>query len=272
MAVLKNKRGISKYEYEHSFDVAYKYVGESMNTVPNRMKRWINTPINKKLNNIYSTIMELRTNYLPKSERNESNLKLVNSAIDGILDLQLHFYTYWNIMDFEDKRKSYWCELFNKELALLRGLLYRNPLYVSDKSAEERKMLYYRNEDIKKAAFLSNMSKLHKYTHKKIAHARQVYAYRECDMISDFIDQAWYYSLEANKKIPKTKAEYEHRKKCISSSISCLKKMEVPMKSLFNLMGYSESILREWSTIFNDTLKSLFGIRKSDKDRFEKLQ
>lgn len=39
MAVLKNKRGISKYEYEHSFDVAYKYVGESMNTVPNRMKR-----------------------------------------------------------------------------------------------------------------------------------------------------------------------------------------------------------------------------------------
>ena len=49
MAVLKNKRGISKYEYEHSFDVAYKYVGESMNTVPNRMKRWINIPINKKI-------------------------------------------------------------------------------------------------------------------------------------------------------------------------------------------------------------------------------
>ena len=272
MSVLKNKRGLSRYEYEHSFDVAYKHIGKSMLTVPNRLKRWINTPINKKLNEIYSTIMELRTNYFSKDVRNQASLYLLNSSIDGILSLQLHFYTYWNIMDFEDKSKVYWCDLFNKELALLRGMLHKNPLYVLDEGAEGYKMFYYKNEDIKKAVFLNNMSKLHKYTHMKIAHAKQIYADRECDMISDFIDSAWYYCLEANRKIPKKKSEYEHRKKCISSSISCLKKMEVPMKSLFNLMEYSESTLREWSDLFNDTLKSLFGIRKSDKERFGNLQ
>lgn len=272
MAVLKNKRGISKYEYEHSFDVAYKYIGQRMNAVPNRLKRWLNTPINKNMNQIYSTIMELRTNYFPKETRNESSLKLVNLAIDGIIDLQLYFYTFWNVMDYTDRQKAYWCDLFNKEIALLYGLNHRNPLYAPDKSAEERKMFYYKNDDIKKAAFLNNMSKLHDYTHRKIAHAKQLYVDRECDMIIQFMDLAWYYSLEANRKIPKTKKEYEHRRKCISSAISNLKKMEVPMKSLFNLMGYSESILREWSTLFNDALKSLFGIRRSDKERFESLK
>lgn len=169
MAVLKNKRGISKYEYEHSFDVAYKYIGQRMNTVPNRLKRCPNTPINKNMNQIYSIIMELRTNYFPKETRNESSLKLVNSAIDGIIDLQLYFYTFWNVMDYTDRQKAYWCDLFNKEIALLYGLNHRNPLYVPDKSAEERKMFYYKNDDIKKAAFLNNMSKLHDYTHRKIA-------------------------------------------------------------------------------------------------------
>lgn len=271
MSVLKNKRSLSKYEYEHTFDIAYKHINLCMNSVPNRLKRWINTPINKKMNTIYSTIMELRTNYFPKQIRNKSNLELVNSAIDGILALQLHFYVFWNVMDFSDRQKSYWCELFNKELALLRGLNHKNPLYISDKELEGRRIMYYKKEDIKKAIFLNNMSKLHDYTHRKIAHAKLIYADRECDMLSDLIDLAWHYSLESNKKIPKTKAEYDYRKKCISSSISCLKKMEVPMKSLFNLMGYSENTLREWSTIFNDTLKSLYGITKSDKERFKNL-
>ncbi len=271
MAVLKNKRGLSKYEYEHTFDVIYKHIGQSMNSVPNRLKKWINTPINKRLNCIYSNIMEIRTGYFPKSIRNETNLKLLNMAINNILELQPYFYSYWNVMNFSDKKKIYWCELCNKELALLRGLRNINPLYISDENLKELNMLYYKNEDIKKAIFLNNMSKLHNYTHRKIAHAKQLYADRECDMLSDLVNKAWYYSLEANKKIPTTKKEYEYRKKCISSSISCLKKMEIPMKSLFNLMEYSESILREWSVLFNDTLKSLFGIRKSDMIRFKNL-
>lgn len=272
MGILKNKRSISKYEYEHSFDVAYSYIGDRMNAVPNRLKRWLNKPINQKMNQVYSHIMELRTNYFPKEIRNESNLKLINSAINGILDLQPSFYTYWNVMNYSDKQKAFWCELFNKELALLRGLNSKNPLYIPPEGVEERKMFYYKSEDIKKVAFLNNMSKLHDYTHRKIAHAKQLYTDRECDMLANFVDLAWYYSLEANRKIPKNKKEYEYRSRCLSYAISNLKKMEVPMKSLFNLMGYSENILKEWSTIFNETLKSVFGIKKSDKSRFGKLK
>lgn len=272
MAILKNKRNLSKYEYEHSFDVAYKHIGLCMNSVPKRHRKWINEPINKQLNKIYITIMELRTSYFPKGTRYESSLMLINEAIDGILGLQLYFYSFWNVMDHYDERQmKYWCDLFNYVLLLLRGMRNNNPLYTPNNCNEEIKMLYYKKEDIKKAVFLTNMSKLHNYTHKKIARAKQCYADRECDMLADFVNLAWHSCLEANKKIPTTKKEYEARRKHISTAISCLKKMEVPMKSLFNGMEYSENTLREWSTIFNDTLKSLYGIQKSDKKRFEDL-
>lgn len=163
-------------------------------------------------------------------------------------------------------------ELFNKDLALLRGLLHKNPLYIQDENKESERMFYYRNEDVREALFLSNLSKLHKYTHQKIAHAKKLYADRECDMLSDFVNAAWYYGLEANRNIPKTKAEYEYRQRCISSAISSLKKMEVSMVSLFILMDYSENTMCEWSTIFNDTVKCLYGLRKSDKTRFGQLK
>lgn len=272
MSILKNKRNVSKYEYEHSFDVAYKHICQCMNTVPNRLKRWLNVPINNKLNRIYSDIMELRTNYFPSNEKEVNSLNTLNSSIDGILSLQLNFYSFWNVMEYEDRKKNYWCELFNKDLALLRGLRRKNPLYNQDDYNEEARIMYYKNEDIRKVKFLSNMSDLHKYTHKKIAHAKQLYSDRECAMLSDFVDIAWYSCIEANRKIPKNIKEFKKRSKHISNAISNLKKMEIPMVSMFNLMGYSEAILREWSDLFCDTLKSLYGIRKSDNKRFSNLK
>lgn len=272
MSILKNRRNLSRYEYERSFDIAYKHIVKCMNATPNRLKRWINVPINKKLNETYMNIMELRTNYFPKETIKRSTYEILNSSIDGILGLQLHFYSYWNVMGYNDKKKAHWCDLFNHDLVLLRGLLYKNPLYNSCNDEMEYKIVYYKNEDIKNAKFLSNMSKLHNYTHRKIAHAKLIYADRECAMISDLIDYAWFYSLEANRKIPKTKKEYEHRKNCVSNAISCLKKIEVPLVSLFNLMEYSENILHEWSSLFSSTLKNLYGIKKSDNERFSKLK
>lgn len=271
MAILKNKRKLSKYEYEHSFDVAYKHLGICMKSVPNRMKYWINKPINQKLNFIYSNIMELRTNYFNDSEKDALSLSIINSVIDEILSLQICFYSFWNIMNYDDQKKIYWCELFNKVLLLLYGLRKKNILYNLNYFQEERFIMYYKNDDLKKVKFLNNMSELHKYTHKRIAHAKKLYADRECDMLSDFVNMALYSCLEANKKIPTNKHELEIRSKYFSNAISNLKKMEIPMLSLFNLMDYSENILKEWSELFTYTLNSLYAIKKSDKNRFKNL-
>lgn len=271
MSILKNKRNLSKYEYEHSFDVAYKHVATCMNAVPNRYKKRINTPINKKLNEIYSNIMELRTNYFPADIKSEEFLKLITSAIEGIISLQLEFYSFWNIMDYSDRKKAHWCELFNKDLALLYGLLKKNPLYIPSENVEKR-MIYYKREDIEKVKYIKNMSELHKYTHQKIAHAKQLKLDKECDMLYDFVNRAFYSCIEANRIIPTNNKQFKTRSKHISNAISNLKKMEIPMISMFNIMEYSENTLREWSTLFNNTIKCIYGIRKSDNERFGNLK
>jgi hypothetical protein len=272
MSILKNKRSISKYEYENTFDIIYKEIGKSMQSVPVRLRIWINTPLNHRLNEIYSTIMELRTNYFPNKTKNEKQLELVNSIINQILELQQCLYNFWNVMNCKDKKKASWCELLNKELALLHGMNKKNPLYKENKEMEGRKIIYYQKHEIQKAQFLKNMSRFHDYTHRKISHAKRLYIDRECTMISEYVDNAWYYCLKANQKIPETKSEYECRKKCISNAISNIIKMEKPLFSLFNLMGYSEDILKEWSGLMSDELRLLRALRKSDKERFSDLK
>lgn len=270
MSVLKNKRSLSRYEYEHSFEVAYKHVRQAVLSTSNRRKKWICKPINLKLNEIYSTIMEIRTNYVPKDKKGKTNYHLITQSIRQICELQIPFYTYWNIMDLDTRKMKHWCELFNNDIALFYGMLIKNPLY--NKDDKRKQLMYYKKEDIKKAKFLHNMSELHKYVHGKITHVKQTYEDQECAMLADFTDRAWYYCIEANRKIPTTKTELDHRLKSISNAISCLKKSEIPTKSLFLLMDYSESTIREWSILFDETLKCLFALRKSDIERFSDLK
>lgn len=272
MSVLKNKRKISHFEYENNFDIIYKHLGKSMSSVPQRLRIWINAPINERLNMIYLLIMELRTSYFKAETKNEQQLDLVNSIINEILALQPYLYNFWNVMHYDNDKMAYWCVEFNNEIILLQGVNKRNPLYKANPYQEGRRIMYYRNIDIQKATFLKNMSKLHDYTHRKIAHAKKLYIDRECGMIAECVDNAWCNCLEANRRIPTTKKQYEHREECISNAIGSLKKIEVPLVSLFNLMGYSEATLKEWTELFNTTLKTLYALKRSDKKRFKDLK
>ena len=85
-------------------------------------------------------------------------------------------------------------------------------------------------------------------------------------------DDAFYFLILANQKIPETKDEYEKRRAYISESISCLKRMNRSLLFYFNLMKYSERIMNEWSDMLVQELKMLYALQQSDKERFSMLE
>lgn len=91
-------------------------------------------------------------------------------------------------------------------------------------------------------------------------------------MLISLVNDAFYELILANKKIPETRIEYEARRQHISNSITYLKEMNRPMLFYFNLMQYSERIMKEWSELLVSELKMLSSLQKSDKERFKTLK
>lgn len=272
MSVLKNKRGISQYEYEHTFNTMYGYFRTQLNKVPVRRRTWISTQITDILRDVHHSIMELSTGYAPHTRRAKYKHDLIINALDGLSSMQKPLYCHWDIMKTDLKHRQTWCEHINKEIILLHGMLKANSLYTDEDDLHVKYLMYYKREDIDNAKFLSNMRELHRYTHGKVIHANRQFDGFESATLIELVDDAWYHCIEANKKIPKTKAEYAIRRTHLSKSISCLRKLNRPMLSLFILMGYSERIMREWSGLLVDELKLITALQSSDKKRFGTLK
>ena len=47
--------------------------------------------------------------------------------------------------------------------------------------------------------------------------------------------------------------------------------MNRPLISIFNIMEYSNHVMKEWADILNLELKLLYGLQKSDQERFKNL-
>lgn len=272
MAVLKNKRSLSKYEYEHTFNAMYEYFRIQLRKIPTRRQEWVSKPITDILRSVHMSIMELNTGYVPYKDRAQWRYNIILSAINSLMALQKPLYCYWDIVDADEKHKKNLCAHVNKEIALLHGMLKTNTFYTENDESRIKHIMYYKNEDINNAKFLSVMRALHRYTHGKAIRAKSEFDAFETRTMIELVDDAWYHCLEANKTIPENKSEYITRKNHISKAISCLHKLNRPLLSLFILMGYSESIMREWSELLTQELALLSALQKSDKKRFGKLE
>lgn len=91
-------------------------------------------------------------------------------------------------------------------------------------------------------------------------------------LLINTVNDAFYYLMRANEKIPTTKKEYMKRKERISNVISSLHQMNRSLLPYFNLMQYSERIMNEWSSMLTQELKMLYALQKSDKSRFDGLK
>ena len=72
--------------------------------------------------------------------------------------------------------------------------------------------------------------------------------------------------------IPETKEMYITRKELISDAITCLQDSEYPIYELFNIMQYSENVMKEFSDLLTTEIKLLKGLQKSHAERYKNLK
>lgn len=263
MSVLKNKRRISSQEFEHTFSELYLYSMNQTNAVAKRRKKWICRNIDNAMNVIANTISEINFGYFPKETKRQSIEELAWQSIDCLANLEKPIMVFWNVEKYEVRKMANWVSQINFEMELLNG--------ICSKKKEIRKVMILDWNKINSVVFLKNMSDLHRYIHGKVVNAKNKYDDTEASMLIDLADEAFYSLMMANSKIPTTKAQYEKRKERISTAISCLRKMNRPTLFYFNLMGYSENVMREWAGMLSKELKLLYALQKSDKERYKSL-
>ena len=272
MSVLKNKRSVSKYEYENSFNTMYQYFKTQLNKTPTRRQKWVYPELTEILRDVHMSIMELSTGYKDYKERDKWRYGLIKHSLKRLQDFQKPLYSYWAIMETDEKHRITWCEHINKEIALLKGMLKSNPCYNEEDELGIKLIMYYKNSNIAGTKFLSNMKDLLDFSHSKIIHVKKDFDGFESATIIELVGDAWYHCISANQKIPENAEEYKNRKEHISDAISCLHKLNRPMLSLFILVGYSENTMREWSNLLVEEIRLLTALQKSDKKRFGSLK
>ncbi len=265
MAVLRSKRHISRYEFEHTFSDLYAFSRERTSRVSKRRKKWLCYNIDSSMNSIFNMIMEVNEGrFLDNTTPSVEKSNLIGRSFDCLIELEKPLMVLWNIEKYETKKMAHWVELLNKELFLLN--------LISNKEEPPKKIMILDWKRIHETKFLSKMSELHRYVHGKVVNAKNRYDDTDSSLLISLVDDAFYNLMVANRKIPETKEEYEKRKEHISKAISSLKKMNRPMTFYFNTMGYSERIMREWSDLLTSELKLLYTLQRSDKARFKDLK
>lgn len=264
MSVLRSKRQISRTEYENTMANLYKYSRNKTIAIPKRRQKWLCDSVDSLMNSAYSTVMEASTLYYRDEDKMSENLSNISrEAIQQLSDLQKPLLVMWNVQRFEMKTMVEWATFINREMMLLSSFSDENggvpQVYVLD---------WHR---INSTEFLRNMSELHRYTHCKVSNAKMCYDNTEGKLLISFVDDALYHLFEANRKIPKTKSEYENRREHLSIAISSLNKMNRGILAFFNLMQYSERVMNEWSELLVSQIKLIHGLQKSDKRRFGSL-
>lgn len=265
MAVLRSKRKIAQTEFENTFTKLYQFSMRHTTAVPKRRKKWLCRNIDDRMNLIYKDIMAMNDCYNPDATQKAKYIEDLNEAcIHRLVELEKPLMVLWNVQSAETKHMAAWVELLNREIFLL------NLMRESKVSVPEMAILDWRA--VNSVKFLKNMSELHRYTHSKVTNANMDYDATQGSLLIELVNDAFYYLILANKKIPTTRKQYENRRDNISRSISCLKALNREMLFYFNLMQYSERVMNEWTSMLTQEIKMLSALQKSDRERFESLK
>lgn len=262
MSVLRSHRQVAQTEFENTFSNLYKYSRLQTSKVPKRRQKWICDDITKAMNSIYQDVMAMSDYYdcgiLPREEFRE---KAAARCISNLNSLQKPLLVMWNVSGMETKKMATWLNLINREVELMHEF--------SDSESVDFFIIDWHR--INELRFLSNMSALHRYVHGKVTNAKNKYDDTEGSLLISLIDDAFYNVMSANRKKPTNQKEYQKRKEAISQAIRDLKALNRPMLFYFNLMKYSERVMKEWSYMLREEIKLLPGVLKSDEKRFGNL-
>lgn len=265
MSVLKNHRSVAYTEFENTFTALYQLSARRTSSVPKRRKKWVSDKIDVIMNRASMYVIAINSLYIYENKRDEVS-KLASKAFNLLMTLEKRLIVLWNIEKYEVRKMAAWATLIRKELILL------NKRILDDTKDEDIEMFMILDwQFIGKSEFCQNMCNLHRYTHGKVTNANCGFDSTHGSLLIDLVDSALYNVMKGNYKVPKTKAEYEKRAKCISTAISALKAMNRPLLFYFNVMHYSEEVMKTWSNMITKEIKLLCGLQQSDKKRFSEL-
>lgn len=224
-------------------------------------------PLIYSVNKSYESVMRVNQYLFTKQRYHyDDRENIILSAINDILKIQKPLFIYWNIEHIPFKKQVRWCEMLNREVRLLRGLLK-----VEESKNIDMKFIAIDWEKAKQLEFINNMMELHKYTHSKCIRANNTLNDFDTPILIDLINSALYEVIMLNQIYPVTYEEYMEREYKIDTALQCLDNMAVPITSLSHIMKYSLNTINKWIELIEDEIKLLKGLKKSDKGHFSNL-
>lgn len=265
MSVLRSKRNISKFEYEHTFSELYVLTEKNIAKIPKRRQKLLCTSIVDRMNAIYRDIMNAtEEHHASKADKAVYDAEIAIHAIEQLNQLDKPLNVLWNVTACDTKHMAAWVSAIRKEVYML------NMLHEGENIPCGVTIIDW--QVVNRAQFLQKMCELHRYTHGKMINAPAVYANTSGALLISLIDDALYEVILANRRIPQNKREYELRRKHISKAISNLYQVNRPLISLFCRMNYSERVLCEWAELLSSEINLLIALQKSDRKRFGELE
>jgi len=266
LSVLKVNRHLSHTEYEEAY---YRYFHDSeriLNKCSKRREKYIAQPIAELNVLLYEEIMSITTNlYARSKEKKKQKQDKIQNCFKYIKGLNKAIMVYANIREISFDSQCRWCE------PLVDIMEYLNNKVDHPYPHSKYKFRVLDWDKIKDFEVLNNMCELHRYCHCKAVRAKEILDDNTVSLLIYLIDESFYLTMIANSYIPRTKAEYEERKKMLDESLALLYHIQRPMITLYNVMKYSNRIQTEWSNLLTKQIKLLNGLRESDKSRFSKL-
>lgn len=265
-------------QYEDSFKPLYDFVRKKMTKVPKRRYKSVTKPLLEIMNEAYQTILSISEDPVTGSPNSaQTRYDYIVDAQEKLLRAEKPLWVYWNICgdinepDMKDQRvkqRQNLCERFNYVLRLLRKIQLESSKYNPENDkVVDAEILYYTEDEIANAQFLSTLRELHRFTHGKIVRMTNIFKDAEADILLKLVDDAWYYAARGNKNRLDKEKEREDRKKFFSRAISDLYKMERPLFSIFSLGHYSNNEMKDWMHLLNESLRLLQAVQQSDKRR-----
>lgn len=277
MSVLKNKRRTSKIEYERNFIGLYEYMMNLIDHIPKRYMQMLGNPMKVRLNEMYDKVMKISDMYIEKEPWKERYL-LCRETIEDLESFAEWVYLYWNLSDgrngikrADDEKREFMSKMFNREIYLIAGIMFRLDTRKKFGMIEVRYMQKFNAKEIEGIIFLEKLYQLNKLVYPKVIRIPLAQRDEEASLACKYIRNAFYCAYTGNLIFPENKKQYDKRKRLIGEAISDVYRLDRPMLKLFMVHLFSNEDMEKITQLVNEATRYLLALQASDKDRFSGL-
>ena len=277
MSVLKNKRRTSKIEYERNFIGLYEYMMNLIDHIPKRYMQLLGNPMKVRLNEMYDKVMKISDMYIEKEPWKERYL-LCRETIEDLESFAEWVYLYWNLSDgrngikrADDEKREFMSKMFNREIYLIAGIMFRLDTRKKFGMIEVRYMQKFNAKEIEGIIFLEKLYQLNKLVYPKVIRIPLAQRDEEAALACKYIRNAFYCAYSGNLIFPENKKQYDKRKRLIGEAISDMYRLDRPMLKLFMVHLFSNDDMEKITQLVNEATRYLLALQASDKDRFSGL-